>query len=314
MTLDHMIELYTEQYQPNVYTAPALGRMQKYLQAHQDLSLQQFSSDTWHDYFYHANVALNTMKRYRTELIRFYEWIVTCGYADVQASLDALRTLSLSHTTGQTIFSGVGYFPDYYSLMDFAEQTLRRSGSEPATAPIIYAMITLVWFGVSWRKALEIRLDDFSFQQDHVQIHGFVKIRNTKAIEVLRDYYRRSSFTSLDGRILPLKESEWYFRSQACEHLTDTSIQNIFKQLNMLYDETRFSLDKIYDSAVYAKAYALITNLGYQVTVSPHRDIVPLLPRLLELSDAEIMDAKLTRYAWTNFYAWCSKFRTSGVI
>lgn len=285
----------------------AVNRLLKFSKAH-DIHLERMALADWQELFLQYRTTLVSLRRYRTALIDLYQWLIDQRHIDEtmgSEALEALRCLVISHTNEEhVIFNDEGYYGSYDELMDSAV----RDSNDYLSAPMLYAMLTLVWFGVNWRTALGIKKNDLLFGDDSVEIKNIVTIRNRRARDYLVDYWYCGELISTSGRRYALKESAWYFRSRTSEHVDETALCNAIKAFNKAA-KGFYSFDRIHDSSVYVKAYTVITGLGLSVTPSPARALRPYLPKLLEMSKFTMEARSYFALEWQTFYAWCKKHR-----
>lgn len=287
----------------------AVNRLLKFSKAH-DIHLERMALADWQELFLQYRTTLVSLRRYRTALIDLYQWLIDQRHIDEtmgNEALEALRSLVISHTNEEhTIFNDEGYYGSYDELMDSAV----KDSNDCLSAPVLYAMLTLVWFGVDWRTALGIKKSDFLFGDDSVEIKGVTTIQNQRARDYLADYWYCTELVSASGRRYALKESAWYFRSRTSEHIDETALCNVIKSFNKAA-KGFYSFDRIHDSSVYVKAHAVITGLGLSVTPSPAQALRPYLPKLLEMSAFTTGARSYFVLEWQTFYAWCKKHRAA---
>ena len=308
MTLDHLIDRYMEAQEQTSTSKAALGNLSRFA-SQSKIDFTEYTTDTWKEFFYSARAALLSLRKYRMSLVAFYEWVISnAGITSAQSALEALKAVPITHTKEHDVFNGEGYFANYASMIGQLECALSDGGSNYASAPALKAMFTLVWFGVPWQEALNIRKDQIVYEADSFNIRGVVKIRNRLAIRHLVDYYNRESTKGLSGSTYTYKESEWLFRSSRSPHISETSLNNMVKALNHA-SRGFFSFDRVRTSAIYLKTFTIVSNMGYVITNTPPNDLIPALPRIMELNTAQSGDIRRIRFAWQEFYAWCKFFR-----
>lgn len=319
MTLHELIEQYISQHSSLIpVSVAALRAFEKHVALHNDVSFINYDLSQWQRFFSQARPGLMTLRRYRTSLIAFYDWLITSqGITDAEGACQILRNYHVGDVLAQTALGNEGYDGSYTALMDRLEAIKMREGDTRTNYGALCAIFTLVWFGLTPQVALDIRKEDLVFSTEGVAISiaqspeeppRLLRIRNPRAVGYLNDYLHQTDVSRLDGKQLRLVPSPWLFRSTQTEHITLNAIQRYIAGLNQeLGVRSAFSLVRTHDSAVYAKAFAYITRLGYIVSPTPHADLARHVPRLLELADSA--DAYAAYYAWRAFYSWCRRFR-----
>lgn len=271
------------------------------------------TSEDWITFFKaipRASVA--TLRRYRSTLLTFLLWIGEQGSTDVSASIASLKALDPTTVRNEAKNALLrGYFGSYDGMMDAVEQALNTQENQPLFAPILCAMITLVWYGVPWRLALDIRKDEVMITDGLCIIKGRYQIRHERAIAYLRAYLYAKCAYDVHNRTFTYLDSDWLFRSHTSDHLSEESFGNRVWHFNSVTKgDTQLSMDRIHESAVFAKGYAIITNMGMLITSVPHPVLVSYFDRIFEFTPSEMSDDRYRSEAWELFYRWCEKFRS----
>lgn len=316
MTLHELIEQYISEDSSLIpVSIAALRAFEKHVALHDDVPFTEYDLSQWQCFFSQARPGLMTLRRYRTSLLIFYDWLIRQGY-DVSASRQVLNTYHVGDVLAQSALGQEGYDGSYGSLMDRLESIKIRDGEVRANYGALCSMFTLVWFGLEPQTAIDLKKTDLEFAEDGViityrdnnDLPRRLYVRNPRAVNTLRDYLQQSDAVRVDGRQLHLLDSEWLFRSTQSDHITLNAMQRYITGINQeIGVRSSFSLLRCHDSAVYAKAFAHIDRIGYAITRTPHPDLVRYLPRLLEVN--AVTDVQAPSYAWRAFYSWCKRYR-----
>lgn len=315
MSLSHYADLYMELHSTNQVTKAALRALTNYLG---EREYTHCTSEDWLTFFKsipRASVA--TLRRYRNTIVSFFRWISDTKQIDLSESIASLKALDpaiILHEAKSSLLQG--HFGSYDDLMDSAERVLNQNGAEPLYTPILCTMITLVWFGVPWRQALDIRKDEITISEDLCEIQARYRIRHPRAIKIIKSYLNAAGRYDANDRNFVYRPSEWLFRSHMSDHVTEESLLNRMSQLNRLTkaDDIFFSFDKIRESAVFSRGYVIITNMGLQVSLTPHPALVAHFSKLFELTPSELNETRFRNEAWELFYRWCEKYRSVSTL
>lgn len=311
MTLSHYADPYLELHSDHRIIKAAIRALTNHFG---DRDYTHCTSEDWLAFFKampRASVA--TLRRYRSSILTFLHWVSEDGKTDVSASIASLEALDLSAVVdGANSALLCGYFGSYDEMMDTAERIARQDGAEPLSSPILYTMFTLAWYGVPWRVALEVRKDEVKISDGLCTIQGRYHIRYERAVRVIESYLNAVLAYTPHDHTFAYQPSDRLFRSYKTSEITEESIQNRVAQFNMRTGDADvyFSLDKIRESAVFAKGYALMSNMGMKVTPTPHPALIPHFPKMFEFTPSELTKERYRTEAWNLFYQWCKKFRT----
>lgn len=311
MTLSQYADLYVEQHSTHRIIKAAVRAFASFFG---ERDYAHCTSEDWLLMFRSTpRASVTTLWRYRGALLSFLRWINDAGELDVSASIASLQTVDLTEVAEDTNASLLnGYFGSYDELMDAVERVFHKDGQEPLNAPILYTMMTLVWYGIPWRQALSIRKDEVLILDGLCTIQGRYRIRHERAIRYIHSYLSAVQGYDVNERVFVYKPSPMLFRTHTSPTISEESFRSRLAQLNMLVsnESVRFSFDKIHESAVFARAYVLITNMGIKVSPTPTAALIPYFPRLFELTGVEISKTSHRNEAWRLFYCWCKKFRS----
>lgn len=314
MTLSTYADPYMEQHSNNRIAQAAI---RAFVAHFGDRDYAHCTSEDWLAFFKaipRASVA--TLRRYRSTLITFLLWISEQGKTDVSASITSLKALDPATVRTEAKDALLrSHFGSYDAMMDAVAQVFGAQENDPLYAPILYTMITLVWFGVPWRVALDVRKDEVVIANGLCVIKGRYHIRHERAVACVQGYLQAKHAYDVNNRTFTYLDSEWLFRSHTADHLSEESFLNRVWLFNsQAKDGTQLSMDRIRESAVFAKGYAIITNMGIPISPVPHPVLFSYFDRIFEFTPSEMSEIRYRTEAWELFYRWCEKFRSVSLL
>lgn len=307
MSIQEAIDTYLGTVRSNPHCRAALNGLRNYVDSHHLdwLSLPKEQIQAVLTSYRSSNEII--LKRYKAELYRFYFWVSQQGFPSAEEIANHFRKKTLLATGDY--FDPSGYFEDYGSMIDCVDLAGNLGKSDEFVAlNMIKALLTLAWFGMSKKEALETKMDDVNFEYSAVHI-GRLTIRNPRAMEVLRQYYDEKGMNRLDGKFYSYVPSTSFFRSTAGATISIPALTSYFASLNRaLYTSGKMlSFTKVSDSAKYLATYTAFQKCGMTVPSAPMPADREALIKLLELSP-DCSPYKLM-VSYRAFYGWYKHFK-----